>query len=105
MIEHNNMIEHEEWQRIADVITSTFKICSCQRKIKTIVDNLYEIYVKLDERKFEFTGAEWLIIAMMDKSSNLVVHGINCEYPMLNKDEPFWKWIVEIKNSPYLKDN
>lgn len=98
-------IEHNEWKKIQEVITGTFRICECQRKIKTIVDNLYEICVKLDERNFTFTGTEWLLIAMMDKSSNLVTHGINCEYPILNKEDIFWQWIVEVKDSPYLKDN
>lgn len=98
-------IEYEEWKKIQKIITGTFRICECQRKIKTIVDNLYQVYLKLDDRDFSFTGTEWLLIAMMDQSSDMITHGINCEYPILNKDDPFWLWLLEIKDSPYLKDN
>ncbi len=99
-------IEDKEWHRIQEVIVGTFRLCECQRKIKSIVDALYSIYVNLDKgMPYQFTGAEWLLIGMMDKSSDMVTHGINMEYPILNRDHEFWKWIIEIKDSPYLKDN
>ncbi len=97
--------ETKEWHKIGDMLTTYFRICSCQRKLKTIIDNLYQIYLKLEARTFNFTGTEWLIIAMMDRNTEAITHGVNCEYPILNKDDVFWKWIVEIKDSPYLKDN
>ena len=99
-------IADKEWHKIQDVIVGTFRLCECQRKIKSIVDDLYQIYQKLDVGDFDhFTGAEYLLIGMMDKSSDLVTHGINIEYPILNRDAEFWKWIIEVKDSPYLIDN
>lgn len=94
-----------EWHKIGNKLTGYFKICQCQRKLKTIVDNLVSIYEKLKERDFNFTGAEWLLIAMMDRSSDAITHGTNCEYPILQEDDPFWKWLLEIKDNPYLEDN
>ena len=95
----------DEWHRIGNKLTNFFGICHCQRKLKTIVDNLYSIYVKIDERTFDFTGAEWLIIALMDQQGDLISHGTNCEYPMLNREHEFWKWILKVKDNPALEDN
>lgn len=97
--------ELKEWHKIGDKLTGYFRICSCQRKLKTIVDNLVSIHDKCIVRNFDFTGTEWLIIAMMDRNSNAISHGVNCEYPILNQDDPFWTWIMEIKDSPHLTDN
>ncbi len=101
----NKNVDSVEWHKIGDRLTSMFNICSCQRKLKTIVDNLYEIYIKLEAQNFTFTGTEWLIIAMLDRHSNAVYHGINCEYPILNKEDELWKWIIETKDNPNLEDN
>ena len=95
----------KEWHKIGDWLTSYFKICPCQRKLKTIVDNLYEIYQKLEKRDFNFTGAEWLLLALLDKNSNSVTHGVNCEYPILNKDDKLWVWVLKTKDNPNLEDN
>lgn len=97
----------DEWHKIGNKLTSYFGICSCQRKLKTIVDSLYSIYKKLDtdELTFEFTGTEWLIIALLDANTDAITHGTNCEYPILNRDHEFWKWIIEIKDNVNLEDN
>ena len=95
----------DEWHKIGDKLTGFFGICGCQRKLKTIVDNLHSIYVKIDERTFDFTGAEWLLIAIMDKDGRLICHGVNCEYPMLNRGHEFWEWILKVKDDPVLEDN
>ncbi len=101
------MVDSEEWHKIGDKLTGYFKICGCQRKLKTIVNNLYSIYYKLDKESpdYNFTGTEWLIRAMLDRSSNAIMHGTNCEYPILNKEDEFWKWILEVKDNPNLEDN
>lgn len=104
------MNSDEEWHKIGDKLTGYFGICPCQRKIKSIIDNLYSIYKKnIDAYEIgtprDFTGAEWLIIALMDKNGTAITHGTNCEYPMIDKENPFWEWILEVKDSPYLKDN
>jgi hypothetical protein len=103
------MVDSKEWCKIGDKLTNYFGICGCQRKLKSIIDNLYSIYDKCDydspNHKFEFTGAEWLLIAILDRSSNAITHGINCEYPILNKEDEFWKWILEVKDNPNLEDN
>lgn len=103
-------IDNKEWHKIGDELASMFNICSCQRKLKTIVDNLYEIYMKLvdfqdNQTPLKFTGTEWLIIAMIDRNTPAIAHGINCEYPIIMRDEIFWKWIIEAKNNPNLEDN
>ncbi len=95
----------DEWHKIGNKLTAMFNICSCQRKLKTIIDNLYSIYVRLENKDFNFTGSEWLIIAMIDKHTDAICHGTNCEYPILNKDNKLWKFIIEVKDSPYLEDN
>lgn len=97
--------ELKEWHKIGDKLTKYFNICSCQRKLKTIVDNLVSIYEKCLIRDYNFTGAEWLLIAMLDSFSSAICHETNCEYPIIMKDDEFWKWIMEVKDSPYLKDN
>lgn len=93
------------WDEIGETLTIKFNICSCQRKLKSIVDNMYSIYIRLEERNFTFTGAEWLIIAMMDKNSDAVSHGVNSEYPILMKHHEFWEWIIAVKDNPNLSDN
>lgn len=103
-------VNNEEWHRIGDTLTSFFGICNCQRKLKSIVDNLFFIYEKCNGNKDkvyerEFTGTEWLIIALLDKNSQAITHGTNCEYPIINKKNEFWKWIIEVKDNPNLEDN
>ena len=99
------MKDIKEWHKIGDKLTTYFGICGCQRKLKTIIDNLVNIKEKCIARDFNFTGAEWLLLAIMDKNSNAIEHGINCEYPMINTYDPFWVWLDEVKNNPYLEDN
>jgi hypothetical protein len=101
----NKEIDIKEWHKIGNKLTRYFNICSCQRKLKSIIDNLASIKEKCQNEEYNFTGAEWLVIAMMDKSSDAITHGINCEYPIINKDDPFWIWIDEVKNNPNLEDN
>lgn len=98
-------IELKEWHKIGDTLTEYFGICGCQRKLKTIVDNLHSIYIKLKAEDFNFTGAEWLLIALIEKQSTAITHGVNCEYPIIMENDHLWKWVVETKDSPYLKDN
>ena len=105
-----NKVNDKEWHKIGDYLTTYFGICSCQRKLKSIVDNLYSIYEKCigayeGTHERDFTGAEWLIIALLDKSTDAVCHGINCEYPIINKDDELWKWVLETKDNPNLEDN
>lgn len=103
-------IEEESWHEISEKLANYFQICSCQRKIKSIVDNLLAIKKKcidayeLDTPR-DFTGAEWLIIAQLDSFSNSVTHGINCEYPIINKHDEFWVWLDKIKDNKNLIDN
>jgi hypothetical protein len=94
-----------EWSKIGEQLTSYFGICSCQRKLKTIINNLVSIKEKCLKRDYSFTGAEWLIIALIEKDSWAIKHGINCEYPIINEDDPFWVWIDEVKDNPNLEDN
>ena len=100
------MKDIDEWHKIGDELTSMFKICGCQRKLKTIIDNLYDIYIKLQAKEFNFTGAEWLLLALIDKHfpSNLC-HGINCEYPIILEDGILWQFILRVKDNPCLEDN
>lgn len=104
------MVDDKEWHKIGDQLTTYFNICGCQRKLKTIVDSLYSIYEKLikfseDREPLDFTGTEWLIVAMLDKNETAVCHGTNCEYPIILLNDPFWVWLIETKNNPNLEDN
>ena len=92
--------DFENWDNLQYRLTTFFGICSCQRKLKTIIDNLVSIKEKLIDRNFNFTGSEWLIIAILDKNTDSITHGINCEYPIINTENPMWKWIDEVKDNP-----
>ena len=98
-------LNSREWHKIGDKLTSYFGICHCQRKLRSIILNLVSIKEKCIKRDFNFTGAEWLLIAIIEKNSNLITHGINCDHPIINENDPFWIWIDEVKNNPNLEDN
>jgi len=105
-----NQETHKSWEQIGRELTNFFGICACQRKLKTIVDNLVSIRKKCTDAYVlgtprDFTGAEWLLIALMDADSYGIAHGTNCEYPIIIEDHPFWKWIDEVKDNPNLEDN
>lgn len=108
-MQDNKIYDINEWHKIGYKLTKYLKICSCQRKLKSIVDNLVSIYEKCvgayeGTHERNFTGAEWALIAMLE-NYDYITHGINCEYPIIIKDHEFWKWLLEIKDSPYLQDN
>lgn len=103
-------IINESWDAISIKLTSYFNICSCQRKLKTIVDNLLSIRKKcLDADNLgtprDFTGAEWLVLAILEQKHSSVTHGTNCEYPIIMENDPFWEWLDIVKNNPNLIDN
>ena len=101
------------WHEIGDKLTTYLVICSCQRKLKSIVSVLVRIYDKILAASsadksvvIEWTPEEYLIIALLDTvPGNLLSHGINIEYPILCKEHAFWEWIMEIKDNPNLVDN
>ena len=102
--------EFDSWNDIQKQLVGYFGICGCQRKVKSIIDNLYSIYIKIDNHwengdDYNFTGAEWLLIALLQNGSPWITHGINCEYPILRKDDPFWEWVLRVKDNPNLIDN
>lgn len=109
------MADSNEWHKIGSQLTTYFGICSCQRKLKSIVDNLSSIKQKCIDAydkgtPRDFTGAEWLLLAIMNsmpdqKGNTPVMHGTNCEYPIINESHFFWKWLDEVKNNPNLEDN
>lgn len=100
----------EEWHKIGNKLCNFLGICSCQRKLKSIVDVLVRIHEKgtrTDETVHNYTAEEYLILALLD-DKNLITHGVNCEYPIIlhiTKEEDFWEWVLKIKDSPYLEDN
>ena len=104
------MVDNKEWHKIGDKLTNYFQICGCQRKLKSIIDSLLSIRKKCNDAyelgtPRDFTGAEWLLIAMIESRSEAICHGTNCEYPIIMNDDPFWIWLDEIKDSPNLEDN
>lgn len=105
------MVDINEWHKIGNHLTGVLGICNCQRKLKTIVDSLVDIYenLKLDrDKQRPFTGAELLVIAFLDSLPGVtspVEHGINIEYPILMENHPFWEWLLAVKDNPNLEDN
>jgi len=104
------MVDNKEWHKIGNILTYYFGICRCQRKLKSIVDDLVRIKQKcIDANDLgtprDFTGAEWLLIAIIESKSDAITHGTNCEYPIIMREDPFWKWLDKVKNNPNLEDN
>lgn len=100
------MVDNLEWHKIRDKLTTSLKICGCQRKLKFIIEALNNIREKHDNGNNSYTGEEYLILALLDaNTSNLITHGINCEYPILRDMEGFWQWVKEVKDNPNLEDN
>lgn len=93
-----------EWKAIGQRLTSELGICDCQRKLLSIVRALVGIQDKVLSRNLKFSANEVLIIAFLD-SKKLITHGVNIEYPSLDEEHEFWKWIKSIKNNPNLEDN
>lgn len=93
----------KKWHEIGNKLTHYLGICSCQRKLKSIVDVLVTIYNKSKTNESEWTSEEYLIIALLD-SKNLITHGVNIEYPII-VDNEFWQWINSVKNDVNLEDN
>lgn len=109
-MKNETLKDTEEWHKIGNQLCDYFGICRCQRKLKSIIHALYNIYQKCnqgynDSSKRNFTGAEWLLIAILDRHSDMIQHGINCEYPIINESSEIWKFILKEKDSPYLEDN
>lgn len=94
----------ENWKEISYKLVNYFGICNCQRKIRTIILDLHRIKTKCLNSDYSFSGSEWLLLAIME-SNDLVTHGINCEYPIINETDPFWVWVDEVISNPSLEDN
>ena len=92
-----------EWKEINKRLTSELGICSCQRKLKSIIDCLVQIKRKTESGNRVYNGQEFLICALLEEKG-LIEHGINCEYPLLWNDD-FWQWIEETAKNPDLCDN
>lgn len=106
------MSDIKEWHKIGDTLCRYLKICSCQRKLKSIVDELWFIYQEeekfREDRDYErkYTGSDWLLWAMIDsRTTGIVYHGVNCEYPIVYTESEFWQFIKEAVNNPNLEDN
>lgn len=96
---------YESWGQINKKLTSFMGICSCQRKLKSIINGLALIYEKGQTGEYPFDGNEWLLIALLEKHpDDIVTHGINCEYPIF-REHAFWDWVLETKDNPNLSDN
>lgn len=93
----------DEWEKIAIKLTTKLGICDCQRKLKSIIDCLLQIKRKTESGERDYTGAEYLICALLEEKG-LTEHGINCEYPLL-WDVEFWQWVENVSINPDLYDN
>lgn len=100
------MNDIDEWYKIGNKLTKTLRICGCQRKLKSIIEVLNRIRDKYEHGNTEYTGEEYLILALLDSNTdNLITHGTNCEYPIFQDLDGFWKWVREVKDSEFLEDN
>ena len=96
----------DEWHKIGNKLTKELHICGCQRKLKSIIEVLNNIRDKHENGNDSYTGEEYLILALIDANTNkIITHGTNCEWPILTDLDGFWKWIREVRDSPYLEDN
>lgn len=95
--------EIDQWHLIGNKLTVDLGICRCQRKLKSFIDILAGIHKKSLTNDYNYTGEEYFILAFLD-SKDLITHGTNCEYPIV-LDTEFWRWVLEVKDSPYLEDN
>lgn len=107
----------DEWHKIGNELCNFLGWCTCQRKLKSIVDSFYNIYIKHVETSVEnkeigisLSGSDYIIIAMLDRGhvndkTSPITHGTNIEYPIINKEHIFWKMILKLKDNPYLQDN
>lgn len=99
----------DKWDSIGEELTEILGICSCQSKLKSIVVDLAKIRKKcIDAIEIgtprDFTGAEWLLIALMDENDLGFLHGINCRYPLINEGHELWTFIDSIINDEALID-
>lgn len=109
------MIEDiKEWHKIGNRLTSYLHICSCQRKLKSIVEIMLRIQSKFESGYLarDLTPEELLICNLLDANSDVITHGTNCEYPILghavldkHDNLGFWEWLKTIKDNPNLIDN
>lgn len=104
------LTNYDEWKKIQRRLCYYLQICSCQRKVKSLVDVLVRIWDNGHYREEDgcsprrpWTDYEYLILAQLDQLQ-LITHGINCEYPIITTNE-FWEWLLSIKDSPFLEDN
>jgi hypothetical protein len=97
-------IELTQWHEIGNKLTKYLEICDCQRKLKSIISNLASIYDKCISKDYIFTGAEWLLLAMIERY-DFVNHGTNAEYPIINQEHEFWKFILDANSLSFLQDN
>lgn len=99
-----NIYSRKEEKKLGYKLTKYMGICACQRKLKSFVSILNEIHTKIVNKDWKsLTPHEHVICALLD-SKGLLTHGVNMEYPLLDKKE-FWEWVVSIKDSPHLEDN
>lgn len=103
----DNKVDYTAWKSIGQRLSAELAICPCQRKLKSIVSVLIRVHDKVTAKADNWTPEEYLIIALLDAHyTNLITHGTNVEYPMLySTKNPFWEWLIEIKDSPDLIDN
>ncbi len=102
------MTNIEEWHKIGYRLAYYLDICGCQRKLKSIVDILVHIDIKISNQDWKALKAEELLITALLEKRGLLAHGTNCEYPIKSAQKfsiNFWNFIHEIKDSPYLEDN
>lgn len=97
------MVDNKEWHLIGDRITRRLHICTCQRKLKSFVDELLAVKAIVQDWSLPVLSHQYMLIAWLG-SLDLIEHGSNIEHAWL-ADEEFWEWLETIKDSPNLEDN
>ena len=93
---------YDSFEEVRIKLSVYLNICPCQRKLRSIVDQLYNIKRNI-YRLNPINSEDVLLCAILDKL-NILEHGINCEYPILTNME-FWKFIDKCYSNPNVINN
>jgi aspartate oxidase len=94
-----------EWHRLGNTLSDYLGICRCQRKLMAIYRILTSIKDKCISNNWEELTYDELLICALLEQKNIITHGTNCEYPIVNSAHPIWKFLEDEKDNENLVNN